>query len=60
MLPMNAPRGAGRSGGVLFLVILAFVAVLTYAALDGAARWIFSAVLIAGIVALAANVLRRR
>lgn len=57
---MSTPRGAGRSGGLLFLVILGFVAALTYRALDGAARWVFSAVLIAGIVALGANVLRRR
>lgn len=57
---MTTPRGAGRSGGVLFLVILGFVAALTYRALDGAARWTFSAVLVAGIVALGANVLRRR
>ena len=57
---MSTPRGAGRSGGLLFLAILGFVAYLTYGALDGAGRWLFTVLLIAVIVGLGVNVLRRR
>lgn len=57
---MGTPRGAGRSGGLLFLAILGFVAYLTYGALDGAGRWVLTVVLVTLIAGLGVNVLRRR
>lgn len=57
---MSAPRGAGRSGGLLFLVTVAFVAYLAYGALDGAGRWLLVTTAVAAIVVLGVNVLRRR
>lgn len=57
---MRGPQGAGRSGGLLFLAILAFVAYLVLQALAGLAKLLAAAVLLVGIVALGVDVLRRR
>jgi hypothetical protein len=52
--------GAGRGGGLLFLVVLLFVAYLAYEAIAGALRFVVSAALLAIVVALGFAVLRRR
>lgn len=53
-------KGAGRGGGLLFLAVLVFVAYLTLTALRGPARVVAAGLLLAAILALGANVLRRR
>jgi len=57
---MNSPRGAGRSGGLLFLAVLAFVVYLVLAALSGIMKLVATVLLLAAIVVFGANVLRRR
>jgi hypothetical protein len=53
-------RGAGPSGGLLFLAVLVFVGWLVAAETDGLARIVLLVVAGAGVVALGADVLRRR
>ena len=53
------PRGAGRSGGLLFLLVGVFVAYLAIEALTGRLRFVLVAALVAGLAALALNVVRR-
>jgi hypothetical protein len=57
---MSTPRGAGRSGGLLFRAVLAFVAYLVLAALSGIMKLVATVLLLAAIVVFGANVLRRR
>lgn len=60
ILAMSTPRGAGRSGGLLFLAVLAFVAYLVLAALSGIMKLVATLLLLGAIVVFGANVLRRR
>jgi hypothetical protein len=53
------PRGAGRGGGLVFLVVAAFVAYLAVDAVAGALRLVLAGVLLIVLGLLAANVLRR-
>ena len=61
---MAEPRGAGRSGGLLFLIVALFVAFLVFRAAVGAVvgfvKFAIFAAIVAVIVGLAMNVLRRR
>ena len=57
---MAEPRGAGRSGGLLFLVVGLFVLYLVITAVAGVLKLIISAVILVVLVALALNVFRRR
>lgn len=53
------PRGAGRSGGLLFLAVGLFVTYLAFEALTGVLRLVLTGVLAVVLVALALNVARR-
>ena len=57
---MPEPRGAGRSGGLLFLAVGIFVLYLVISAVAGVLKFILGVVLIVVLGALALNVLRRR
>lgn len=52
--------GAGRSGGLLFLVVLAVVAYVAVTTLDGWPRWVAFAVLVFAAAGMAVDVLRRK
>lgn len=56
---MAEPRGAGRSGGLLFLVVGLFVLYLVITAVAGVLKLIISIVLVIALAALAVNVFRR-
>lgn len=56
---MAEPRGAGRSGGLLFLAVLLFVAYLAVTAVAGLAKFLLGGALLVVIALLAVNVLRR-
>ena len=57
---MREPRGAGRSGGLLFLAVGLFVLYLVISAVAGVLKFILGVVLVVVLGALALNVLRRR
>ncbi len=57
---MAEPRGAGRSGGLLFLAVGLFVLYLIVTAVAGIAKFLLSGALTVVLVILAINVLRRR
>ena len=56
---MPEPRDAGRSGGLLFLAVMLFVAYLAITALAGAARLVVGTALLVVVILLALNVFRR-
>ena len=57
---MAEPRGAGRSGGLLFLAVGLFVLYLVVTAVAGVLKFLLSAALVVVLVVLAVNVVRRR
>ena len=58
---MAEPRGAGRAGGILFLVVAAFVGFLILkAAIGFVFKLVLTIAVIAILVALISNILRRR
>ena len=57
---MAEPRGAGRSGGLLFLLVGLFVLYLVITAVAGVLKFIISTVILIVLAALAVNVFRRR
>jgi len=54
------PKRAGRSGGLLFVLVALFVAYLAVRAVAGVIRFVIVALIVAVVVALVANVMRRR
>jgi hypothetical protein len=54
------PRGAGRGGGLLFLLVALFVAYLALEAVAGVVRIVLGTALLVLLGLLAVNVLRRR
>jgi len=54
------PRGAGRSGGLLFLAVALFVGYLVVTAVAGVIRLVLTIAIGVVVLALAASVLRRR
>ncbi len=57
---MPEPRGAGRSGGLLFLGVGLFVLYLIVTAVAGILKFILAGALVVVLAAFAINVLRRR
>ena len=57
---MAEPRGAGKSGGLLFLAVGLFVLYLVITAVAGALKFLLSAAVIVVLALLALNVFRRR
>ena len=57
---MAEPRGAGRSGGLLFLAVGLFVLYLVITAVAGLAKFLLSLAIVVVLVLLAVNVFRRR
>jgi hypothetical protein len=57
---MPEPRGAGRSGGLLFLTVGVFVAYLVVRTVAGVFKVVLLSVLVVLLVLLARDVLRRR
>ncbi|MDQ3537271.1 MAG: hypothetical protein M3415_00500 [Actinomycetota bacterium] len=57
---MAEPRGAGRSGGLLFLAVGVFVAYLVVRTVAGVFKVALLGVLVVLLVLLARDVLRRR
>ncbi|CAN5685145.1 MAG: hypothetical protein M3493_12060 [Actinomycetota bacterium] len=57
---MAEPRGAGRSGGLLFLAVGVFVAYLVVRTVAGVLKVALLCVLVVLLVLLARDVLRRR
>lgn len=57
---MAEPRGAGRSGGLLFLAVALFVGYLVVTAVAGVIRLVLTIAIGVVVLALAASVLRRR
>lgn len=57
---MAEPRGAGRSGGLLFLAVGLFVLYLVVTAVAGVVKFVITAVLLVVLALLAVNVFRRR
>jgi len=57
---MAQPRGAGRSGGLLFLLVALFVGYLVITTVAGIVKFIVGALIVVVLIALAANVVRRR
>ena len=56
---MAEPRGAGRSGGLLFLIVGLFVLYLVITAVAGLLKFVISAAILVALVVLALNVFRR-
>lgn len=56
---MAEPRGAGRGGGLLFLVVGLFVAYLAVQAITGVLRFVIGAALLVALALFAFGVLRR-
>ena len=56
---MAEPRGAGRSGGLLFLAVGLFLLYLIVTAVAGVLKFVLGAAVVVVLVALAVNVLRR-
>ena len=57
---MAEPRGAGRSGGLLFLAVCLFVLYLIITAVAGVLKFVLTGLLVVVLVAFAFNVFRRR
>ena len=57
---MAEPRGAGRSGGLLFLAVGLFVLYLVITAVAGILKFILSTALLVVLAIFAVNVFRRR
>ena len=57
---MPEPRGAGRSGGLLFLTVGVFVAYLVVRTVAGVFKVVLLSILVVLLVLLARDVLRRR
>ena len=57
---MVEPRGAGRSGGLLFVLVWVFVLYLVVTAVAGLLKLVLTAAMVVVLVALIANVVRRR
>jgi hypothetical protein len=57
---VREPRGAGRSGGLLFLAVGIFVLYLVITVVAGVLKFILGLGLVVVLAALAINVLRRR
>ena len=57
---MVEPRGAGRSGGLLFVLVWIFVLYLVITAVAGILKFVLTAAMVIVLVALVVNVLRRR
>ena len=57
---MAEPKGAGRSGGLLFLLIALFVGYLVVSTVAGVLKLVLGAAILLVIIGLAVNVLRRR
>ena len=57
---MVEPRGAGRSGGLLFVLVWVFVLYLVITAVAGVLKLLLTAAMVVVLVALVVNVLRRR
>ena len=57
---MREPRGAGRSGGLLFLAVGLFVLYMVISGVVGILKFIIGVALVVVLGALALNVLRRR
>ncbi len=60
MATVAEPRGAGRSGGLLFLAVGVFVAYLVVRTVAGVFKVALLGVLVVLLVLLARDVLRRR
>jgi hypothetical protein len=56
---MREPRGAGRSGGLLFLAVGLFVAYLAIEAVTGLLQLLLGAALVVILALFALSVLRR-
>jgi lipopolysaccharide export LptBFGC system permease protein LptF len=56
---VREPRGAGRSGGLLFVGVLLFVAYLAVTSLAGALRFVGGALAVVAAVVALVLVLRR-
>ncbi len=56
---MADPRGAGRSGGLLFLALGLFVLYLVVTAVAGVLKFVLGAALLVVLAFLAVNVFRR-
>jgi hypothetical protein len=54
------PRGAGRSGGLLFIAIGLFLLYLVITAVAGVLKFLLTAAIVVVLIALTLNVLRRR
>lgn len=57
---MGEPRGAGRGGGLLFLLVGLFVLYLVVTAVAGALKLLLAGAIVIVLVLLAVNVFRRR
>ena len=57
---MAEPRGAGRSGGLLFLAVGLFLLYLVVTAVAGVLKFLLSAALLIVLAVFALNVFRRR
>lgn len=57
---MREPRGAGRSGGLLFLAVVLLIGYLAITSILGVLRWIVGAAFLVVVVALAVSVVNRR
>ena len=56
---MAEPRGAGRSGGLLFLAVGLFLLYLIITAVAGVLKFVLGVAVVVVLVALAVNVFRR-
>ena len=57
---MAEPRGAGRSGGLLFLAVGLFVLYLVVSAVTGVLKFVLGVGIVVVLVAFAVSVFRRR
>lgn len=57
---MSEPKGAGTAGGLLFTLVMLFLAYLAVTAIAGFIRWVVGAALIVVAILLIGRVLSRR
>ncbi len=57
---MSEPSGAGTAGGLLFTLVMLFLAYLAVTAIAGFIRWVIGAALIVVAILLIGRVLTRR
>lgn len=57
---MSEPRGAGKAGGLLFIVVVLFLGYLAITTLLGVLRWLVGAALLILVIGLALSVVNRR